>query len=71
MTTAHTATHSSKAAIAIQSARDAQDIANHQERVIWLSGESPCWSDGSLVDAHSRHVLLLQSRAALAATGAA
>lgn len=54
----------------IQRIREAEELANHAERVAWLSGDVPCWSCGSLVDAHTRHALLVQSRAALAKANA-
>ncbi|KPV08913.1 hypothetical protein APR50_10610 [Variovorax paradoxus] len=59
-------------AAALQAAREAADLANHRERLVWLSAERPRWSCGALVDCHTRNVLLQQSRAALAkAQGAA
>ena len=50
----------------IQRQREADELANHQERVQWLSCDKPAWADGTPVDEHSRHVLLLQSQAAIA-----
>jgi hypothetical protein len=60
-----------EAAKHIQAERERDDLQNHNERVEWLSADAPRWSCGTMVDAHSRNVLLLQSRAALAAAGAA
>lgn len=51
----------------IQREREAVNLQNHRERVEWLSSERPRWACGELVDAHSRHVLLLQSQEALCA----
>lgn len=53
-------------AAALQAAREAADLANHRERLVWLSVDQPKWSCGALVDCHTRNVLLLQSRAAIA-----
>jgi len=60
----------SNAAAAIQAERDRADLLNHRERIEWLTSSAPRWFCGTPVDAHSRHVLLLQSRAALAAAEA-
>lgn len=49
----------------IQQERNDANLKNHRERVVWLSGERPCWADGEPVDCHTRHVLLLQSQDAL------
>lgn len=51
-----------KRAVAIQRKREADELANHVERLEWLSGNAPCWSDGTPVDAHTRNTLLTQSR---------
>lgn len=51
----------------IQAQRERDDLENHKERVEWLSAGAPRWSCGTLVDAHSRNVLLLQSQQALGA----
>lgn len=58
------------AAASIQAAREQADLQNHRERLEWLEQPSPRWSCGALVDSHSRHVLLLQSRTAFAAATA-
>jgi hypothetical protein len=50
-----------------QAERERMNLENHRERVEWLSADAPRWACGTLVDAHSRHVLLQQSRAALGA----
>lgn len=55
------------AAKKIQQERDAANMQNHRERIEWLSQDRPCWACGEPVDAHSRHVLLLQSQEALRA----
>jgi hypothetical protein len=49
-----------------QAEREAADLANHKERIVWLTSPLPTWSCGELVDAHTRNAMLLQSRAALA-----
>lgn len=51
----------------IQHEREAIDLANHRQRVTWLSAPEPKWSCGTRVDSHTRHVLLLQSKAAIEA----
>lgn len=56
----------SAAAKKIQADREAADLANHRERLIWLEAPSPHWADGTLVDSHTRNALLLQSRTAVA-----
>lgn len=48
----------SEAAKAVQSEREAAEMANHRERIVWLQGKQPCWSDGAPVDAHTRKVRL-------------
>ncbi len=56
----------------IQQEREASDLANHKERLIWLESDQPRWSCGTLVDTHTRNVLTEQSRAYIArATGSA
>ncbi|PLC06356.1 hypothetical protein CY658_04805 [Variovorax sp. RO1] len=54
------------AAQELQKAREAEDLANHRSRLEWLTGESPRWSCGAPVDAHTRNELTLQSRDAIA-----
>ena len=54
------------AAKEIQAKRDADNLANHRERIEWLTADRPCWACGEPVDAHTRHALLTQSQAALA-----
>lgn len=49
----------------IQHEREASDRENHRQRVTWLSAPEPKWSCGTRVDSHTRHVLLLQSKAAI------
>lgn len=49
--------------------RVAAEMANHAERIEWLSADAPRWSCGELVCAHMRNALLAQSRAALAKAG--
>ena len=56
------ATDERSSAAALQAEREAADYSNHRERVTWLESPSPCWADGTPVDAHSRHALLAQSR---------
>ena len=51
------------AAQRLQQEREAANLANHRERLAWLSGDRPTWSCGTPVDAHTRHALLAQSRA--------
>jgi hypothetical protein len=51
----------------IQHEREASDLENHRQRVTWLSAPEPKWSCGTRVDSHTRHVLLLQSKAAIEA----
>lgn len=65
MTTAaqHTASQASRE---LQQAREAADLARHKSRLQWLTKGRPCWADGTPVDAHTRHALERQSRAALA-----
>lgn len=53
------------AAQELQRAREAEDLANHRERLAWLSVDRPMWSCGALVDCHTRNVLLQQSRVAI------
>ncbi|HEX8610197.1 MAG TPA: hypothetical protein VF800_02830 [Telluria sp.] len=55
----------SEMAKAIQASRDAENIANHRERIEWLSAKQPCWACGEPVDAHMRNTLMAQSRTAL------
>lgn len=50
----------------IQQQREAQELANHQERVRWLTGDAPTWACGAPVDPSTIRVLLNQSRAVLA-----
>ncbi|MBN9410871.1 MAG: hypothetical protein J0H69_17135 [Burkholderiales bacterium] len=54
------------AARRIQAARDSADLSNHRERLVWLSGSRPVWSDGTPVDAHTRHALIAQSESVVA-----
>ena len=57
-------------ALKIQQKREAENLSNHRQRLIWLENENPRWSCGTLVDKYSRRILILQSRAAIArATG--
>lgn len=49
-------------ALQIQQDREQADLANHRERLEWLSGESPRWACGELVDTYTSKVLLNQSR---------
>jgi len=58
------------AAAMIQAERDQADIANHRNRIQWLSQDRPEWSCGTPVDAHLKNALLIQSRDALARLGA-
>lgn len=51
-----------KAGCQIQAQRDREDIQRHQERVEWLSGESPVWACGTPMGEYDRRTLLLQSR---------
>jgi hypothetical protein len=61
-----------KTAALVQRDREAADLENHRDRLAWITGDRPRWADGEPVDAHTRHVLALQSRAAIqAATGSA
>lgn len=60
------AQHTPGAAAKLQADREAAELANHRERVVWLSADRPKWADGELVDNYTRRVLLLQSRAAIA-----
>jgi hypothetical protein len=53
-------------ALQIQQKRDADDLANHRERIVWLTGEDPRWACGTRVDTFMRNVLLVQSRAVVA-----
>ena len=46
----------------IQQAREAADLKNHQERLVWLSAERPTYACGMPVDSHMKHALLAQSR---------
>jgi hypothetical protein len=58
------------AAKRIQQEREAEALANHRERVLWLTADAPKWACGTPVDAFMRRILLQQSRAAIAkATG--
>lgn len=60
------------AASDIQQAREAADLANHMERLEWLTQEAPRWACGALVDTYTKNALLLQSRVYVAkATGSA
>lgn len=54
-------------ALQIQRTREAADLANHIERIQWLGQPKPMWSCGTPVDAHTRNVMMLQSRTAIAA----
>lgn len=54
---------------AIQAARDSVDLKNHTERLAWLEQPSPRWACGKLVDAHTRHALIAQSREFIARIG--
>ncbi|WP_284335396.1 hypothetical protein [Comamonas sp. NoAH] len=56
---------------AIQEAREAENLANHRERIQWLSQPKPLYSCGTPVDVHTRHALRVQSENALRATQAA
>lgn len=44
----------------------AADRAHHQERVEWLEGDSPTWSDGTPVSKHDQKSMLDSSRQCLA-----
>lgn len=54
----------------IQREREAEELANHMERLPWLESAHPCWSCGTPVDVHTRNVMLRQSREAIAAAKA-
>lgn len=56
---------------AIQEAREAADLANHRERLQWLSMSKPLWSCGTPVSPFMHRVLKTQSENALRATQAA
>lgn len=56
-----------RSAKALQEQRDAADLANHRERIVWLSALEPKWACGTRVDTHMRNVLLKQSQAFVAA----
>jgi hypothetical protein len=60
------AKHTPGQAQLLQQEREAADLENHRARLAWLSAERPRWNCGALVDAHSRHVLTLQSKDAIA-----
>lgn len=64
MTTNETKAQHTPAAL-IQREREAADIANHRERVLWLASEHPRWSCGTLIDAYMRNELMRQSKAAI------
>lgn len=54
----------------LQADRDAVNLQNHRERLVWLTADAPKWSCGEPVDSHTRNTLLVQSKAALAQAGA-
>lgn len=55
----------SASASALQAARVAESMANHKERIEWLSSQNPTWCDGTPVNPSDRSMLLRQSRAVL------
>ena len=56
---------------AIQEAREAEELANHRERLQWLSQSKPQWSCGTPVSSYMHRVLKTQSENALRAAQAA
>lgn len=46
---------------AMAQAQRRADESHHERRVVWLSGATPTWRDGTLVDSSDRHALLRQS----------
>lgn len=53
------------AAQQLQADRNAAELANHRERLVWLNAPNPKWSCGTSVDAHIKNAMLLQSKAAV------
>lgn len=53
------------AAAQIQCDREAADLANHRERIQWLSAPNPKWACGVPVDGFTRRTLLNQSKEAV------
>jgi hypothetical protein len=52
-------------AFELQAARVSESMANHRERIEWLSEPDPRWRDGTPVDSATRAKLFRQSQAVL------
>lgn len=50
----------------IQAERERADRRNHEERIVWLTAQSPVWGCGTPVAEHERVRMLQESRDAIA-----